>query len=561
MPITPFQQVQNMVPKALVNFLASLSVVGAVIGMGLFCLSLTPSLLPRIPTLQGALSGVSFVVGYGIGILMIGTLGFLKIPLIRGIWKTRLSLVLLISATAVSVLTLNRMSVWQNSIRTLMEMELVDSAYPFQVLGVAIFSATGLLLLVRGLRRLSLRVSEWVNKILPKRLSLGVGALLLAVVLGALVDGLVVQKTLSFLDRTFAELDLVFDDGVELPPEFSDTSMLIQWDDIGRNGKRFLTDGPNREDIEGLTGRSAMQPVRVYAGYNTGEDLEERASKAVFELIRSGGFERSVLIVATPTGTGWLDPAAIQPVAYLHQGDLSIVSMQYSYLPSWLTLMVDPTRSKDAARALFREVYSHWLTLPKEARPKLYLFGLSLGALGSENSTDLVELISNPIDGAVWVGPPFSSSTWGNLTRNREPGSPQWRPRYRDGSVIRFMTQDGFDQGGFAGWGRLRVTYLQHASDPMTFFSKGMAFSKPDWLGKDRGRDISPYFRWVPIVSFLQVGFDIPMATSVSPGYGHNFVASEYIDAWISTTQPKGWSTIDTEALKKKFENFVGSPI
>ncbi|MEP1933651.1 MAG: alpha/beta-hydrolase family protein, partial [Roseibium sp.] len=86
-------------------------------------------------------------------------------------------------------------------------------------------------------------------------------------------------------------------------------------------------------------------------------------------------------------------------------------------------------------------------------------------------------------------------------------------------------------------------------------------FSKPDWLGKDRGRDISPYFRWVPIVSFLQVGFDIPMATSVSQGYGHNFVASEYIDAWISTTQPEGWSMMDTEALKQKFENFVGSPI
>ncbi len=561
MPPSRTHQLLDMMPQTLSRFLTSLSVTGVVVGMAFFCFSLTPSLLPRIPTIQGALSGVSFVCGYGLGFLIVSILTFLEIPLIKGAWKVRLGFAALSVASVMSILTLNRMSVWQNSIRTLMEMELVDSAYPFQVLGVAIVSATVLLLVVRGLRRLSLRVSGWVNKFLPQRLSLGMGALFVALVVGALVDGLVVRNILSAMDEAFAEMDMVFDDGVDVPAEFSDAAMLIDWDDIGRNGKRFLTNGPDREDIEQLTGRPAQQPVRVYAGFNTGADFEERAALAVSDLVRAGGFERSVLIIATPTGTGWLDPAAIQPVAYLHQGDLSIVSMQYSYLPSWLTLLIDPDRPKAAARALFLAVYNHWTTLPEDTRPQIYLFGLSLGALGSENSTDLIELISDPIDGAVWVGPPFASSTWASVTKNREAGSPQWRPRYRDGSVIRFMTQDGFDPGGFAEWERIRVTYLQHPSDPMTFFSTGMAFRKPAWLGKDRGRDISPHFRWVPIVSFLQVGFDIPMATTVSQGYGHNFVASEYIDAWISVTRPKGWSETDTENLKKAFENFTVSPL
>jgi uncharacterized membrane protein len=56
------------------------------------------------------------------------------------------------------------------------------------------------------------------------------------------------------------------------------------------------------------TGRAAMDSVWVYAGFNTEETLKERVDIAVQELIRGGVFSRSVLIVATATGTGWLDP-------------------------------------------------------------------------------------------------------------------------------------------------------------------------------------------------------------------------------------------------------------
>jgi uncharacterized membrane protein len=545
----------------LLEFARTLSILGVIVGTALFCASLTPSLLPRVPEAQGVLAGVAFVVGYGIGNLLRSIWDFLEFSQIRGAWKARLSLVALICAGLVAVLTLSRMTVWQNSIRMLMEMEPVDSAYPVRVLGLAIVTVVSFLLLVRGLIWLAVRVSGRVNRLMPRRISIGLGTVFIAIVLGAMVDGLVVRNALVALDQTFAEVDRIIDDGVEPPIGFGAPPGRIRWDEIGRNGKRFLTDGPERAEIEAFTGRPAQHPVRVYAGFNTGETVEERAAKAVAELLRAGGFDRSVLIVATPTGTGWLDPAAIQPVAFLHGGDLAIVSMQYSYLPSWLTLMVDPTRSRLAARALFREVFDHWRTLPKEARPRLYLFGLSLGALGSESSTDLVELLAEPINGAVWAGPPFASRTWAAVTANREAGSPQWRPRYRDGALVRFMTQDGIDPKGFAEWGPIRIAYLQHASDPMSFFSTDLAFSKPDWLGANRGRDVSPYFRWFPVVTFLQVGFDIPMATAVSQGYGHNFVPADYIDAWIAVNQPKGWSEADTDKLKKRFANFIASPL
>jgi len=66
-----------------------------------------------------------------------------------------------------------------------------------------------------------------------------------------------------------------------------------------------------------------------------------------------------VLVVATPTGRGWLDPGAVDTLEYLHAGDTAIVTMQYSYLPSWITVLVDPQPARDSANTLFDEFYAH----------------------------------------------------------------------------------------------------------------------------------------------------------------------------------------------------------
>src|SRR6185312_8709303 len=139
-------------------------------------------------------------------------------------------------------------------------------------------------------------------------------------------------------------------------------------------------------------GRNSLEPIRVYVGLRSAETPEARAKLALQELKRVGAFDRSVLIVVTPTGTGWVDPAALDSVEYLHDGAVASVALQYSYLGSWLYLLSGADYGADAARALFKEVYGYWTTLPKERRPKLYLHGLSLGAMNSEQSTDLFEV-------------------------------------------------------------------------------------------------------------------------------------------------------------------------
>jgi len=280
----------------------------------------------------------------------------------------------------------------------------------------------------------------------------------------------------------------------------------------------------------------------------------DRAALALQEMIRTGAFERSVLVVATPTGTGWLDPSAVDTLEYLHAGDVATVAMQYSYLASWMSLFFEPDYGANSARALFAVVYDFWSKLPKNARPRLYQFGLSLGALSSERAAQLYEVLEDPHNGAVWAGPPFASTIWRTVTNNRVAGSPPWLPRFGDGSIVRFTAQrntlDAFENN----WGPLRVVYLQYASDPIVFFEPSMLLRAPAWMAAPRGPDVSPALRWYPVVTALQIGIDVLLATEVPRGFGHNYAASNYMDAWLSVTEPRGWTADSLARLRQMFQ-------
>jgi uncharacterized membrane protein len=283
--------------------------------------------------------------------------------------------------------------------------------------------------------------------------------------------------------------------------------------------------------------------------------VEARAKLALEELKRVGGFERPVLVVITPTGTGWVDPAALNSLEYLHDGNIASVALQYSYLGSWLYLLVGADYGADAARALFKEVYGYWTTLPRGGRPRLYLHGLSLGAKNSEMSMDLIEVLGDPFAGALWSGPPHSSRLWRSFTDRRNPGSPAWLPRFRDGSFVRFMNQDGEaagpDSAPNAAWGPIRIVYLQYASDPVTFFDYRSFYREPDWVLPPRGPDVSPQLRWYPVVTLLQLALDMLMATTAPIGHGHVYAPAHYIDAWMEVTDVRGWSPQEIMRLKQ----------
>ncbi|MBX3436599.1 MAG: alpha/beta-hydrolase family protein [Planctomycetaceae bacterium] len=544
------------VQSRLKAFCGSFSFIGLAVGTLFFALSLSPSLLPRNFVVQGVLSGFALAAGYGLGVLLVAFWKYLELPppgtqLDR--WSKRVTTV---SVAAVTVVFLWRATVWQNSIRSLMEMEPVPTAYPARVAGIALLTAIVWLVVARGISLFWSWIHRRMQRVMPRRVSYAVSTTLVVITLLLVGNNVFARLALNAADSVFLELDSHIDDNIAQPASpfvCGSSESLVAWDAIGRRGREFIAAGPTRESISEFWGRDANQPVRVYVGLAARETVKERAQLALDELIRVGGFDRSLLIIATPTGTGWLDPGGVDTVEYLHGGDTAIVSMQYSYLPSWITILVDPNRSQNSAHALFDAVYNYWTTLPKTTRPRLYLHGLSLGALGSAASADLFTVFEDPIQGGVWSGPPFPSVPWARATSYRNSGSPMWLPTFRDGSMLRFTGREcALDQWG-TRWGPMRFVYIQHASDPMTFFSPDLAYRKPDWLSDGRGPDVSPYLSWYPIVTFLQTAFDLPMATSVPFGYGHNFLPASYIDAWAEVSQPPDWSPEQTEQLKNYF--------
>lgn len=538
------------------NYWDSFSFVGLIFATLFFAASVTPSLLPRNYMVQGLLSGFSLAIGYGVGVALLYFYQFLELREPSGKTQRVLKWGVVGMVALVFVTFVWRMTYWQNSIRELMEMPALESAYPYRVAFIAILFGALLVAMGRTFVWCSQSISRMLQRFVPPRIAHAIGFTIAVALVLFLTNDVIAAKLLNSADSFFLNLDELTDEDVAEPTDpilTGSEPSLVSWESIGRQGKNFLTDGPTQAEISAFTGHEAKRPIRVYVGMRSRTSARERAELALDELKRVGGFERSILIVATPTGTGWLDPSAVDSIEYLHDGDTTIVSTQYSYLPSWITILVDPQRSIVSAEALFDVIYGYWRTLPKESRPKLYLHGLSLGSLGSEVSADLFTIFEDPIDGAVWSGPPFPSHNWNQIVQHRREGTPAWLPKFRDERMLRFTSQtNALDPD--APWGPIRSVYVQYASDPMVWFSPDLAWNRPDWLDENRGPDVSPDLRWYPIVTFLQVAFDLPVATNVPLGYGHNYSPSSYIDAWIAVTDPPEWNEQQTKRLKDLFK-------
>ncbi len=319
-------------------------------------------------------------------------------------------------------------------------MPLLERSYTPYVVLIAVTVAILLLALARLLLMCLSYADGLLKRFLPARVAYVLSVVLVVLLLFTISNKIVFRQALITADAAFLKLDGLVDEGIQQPVDAAASGSpesLIRWDSIGRRGKEFIVGGPTAERIGEFLGHTAKRPVRVYVGLRCGETVSDRAALALQELIRVGGFERSVLVVATPTGTGWLDPGAVDTLEYLHGGDTAIVGMQYSYLPSWITILVAPDSSQAAAHILFDKVYGYWRTLPGHSRPRLYLYGLSLGALGSETSricSLCLKTRSRAASGADRLSP----------ARNGDP-SPKTATRVLPPGCQRFATERWYD--------------------------------------------------------------------------------------------------------------------
>ena len=537
-------------------FLRRVSSFGLLIGALFFAASLTPSLIPRGFLLQGILGGVCLAAGYGIGTGLGALWRYMELPELTGrraLWAT---IVAAVAALALVVAALLEVPDWQNSTRSLMGMAPVGEAHVIEVAAIAAAVFVVLLLLWRLFALLARLADRAIGRIVPPKVARVIGITAALVLFALLVDGVLVRGFLDVADRSAAALDALIEPEVPAPadPEVTGGAhSLVSWPGLGRTGRQFMTTGPTAAEIAEFTGRPAMEPMRLYVGLNAAPDAEARAELALQEMIRRGAFDRKVLLVVVPTGTGWMDPQAMDTFEYLHGGDTAIVAIQYSYLSSWISVLAEPGIGVEAGRALFHQVYQHWTGLPKDARPQLYLQGLSLGSYSAEQSVRLHEILADPIQGALFSGPPYDSPVWNAATANRNPGSPFWLPTYGDGSVVRFTDQENHLDIPGAQWGPMRIVYLQYPSDPITFFRSDALWRKPPWLEGPRGPDVSPEIRWYPVVTLLQLGLDMAIGLLVPMGHGHYFAPEHYIDGWVAVTEPEGWTPAEIDRLKAFF--------
>lgn len=518
-------------------------------------LSLTPSLLPRGPLFQGVVTGAAAAAGYGLGVLIAALL----LQVLPGDHRWRqprwTNGVLGAAATVGSIGLLIWFARWQHELRALMSVpDLPAFSYPIMILiaGVVFVAVIALARVLRGTARWT---SGLMAHVLPAGVARLAGAVLVAAVVVAILNGVVANVAMAMLNDMFKTIN---DETTAhtAPPSMTERSggpgSLVTWDSLGRQGRLFVADGPTTAQLSAFSGRPARQPIRAYTGLASAESVRAEADLAVAELDRAGGFDRAVLGVATTTGTGWINENTAAAVEYLYNGNSALVSMQYSYLPSWISFVVDKERAQQAGHALFDAVYAKWQTLPEGHRPKLVVFGESLGSFGGEAAFSGVQDMAARTDGALFVGPTSSNSVWRDITARRDPGTPQWLPIYEHGYTVHFLARPGDLDRPPPPWPNPRVVYLQHPSDPITWWTPDLIFRKPDWLREPRGYDVLPSTRWIPIVTFLQVSADMAVSVDVPDGHGHTFRAA-LADAWAAILQPPGWTAADTARLRTIF--------
>ena len=525
---------------------------GTAVGMVFLWLSLTPSLLPRGPLFQGLVSGAAGAIGYALGVFAVWLVRFMlsrpsSPPASRTAWA-----VLVVAAAIGLVFSIYFFHVWQDQVRDLMGVpRLKWFNYPqAAIIGVVVlFAFVEIGQLIGRLIRFLVRQ---LNRVAPPRVSFVV---VVAVVLGlsiALLNGVVIKGTMSFLNKSFAAVNDEMDPNNPAPTtplRSGGPGSLVSWNTLGNQGRIFVAGGPKVEQLTKFNGAPAVEPIRAYAGKNSAPDIRATAELAASELERAGGLKRKVIAVATTTGTGWINEAEASALEYMFNGDSAIVSMQYSFLPSWLSFLVDKENARQAGQALFEAVDERVRALPEGQRPKVVVFGESLGSFGGEAPFLSPNNIIARTNGALFSGPTFNNTMWDDMTVNRDEGSPMWLPIFDDGANIRFAARPENLGRPEQPWGNPRIVYLQHASDPITWWNPDLLFAEPDWLREPRGYDVSPDMNWIPVVTFLQVSADMAVAIDVPDGHGHRYVR-DVVNAWAAVLQPPGWTADKTEKLR-----------
>ena len=320
---------------------------------------------------------------------------------------------------------------------------------------------------------------------------------------------------------------------------------LVPWATLGKEGRRHIlthvrpTPAPERPEgftdlpdlsIETVMGEPAVAaPVQVYVGLDSAPTVRERVDLALAEMERTGAFDRSLLVLVSPTGLGYVNYVALAAAQYLTRGDVASVTMQYSRRPSPLSLgRVGQAREQN--RLLWLRVLER-IRQMEGRRPRVVLFGESLGAHTSQDvflHWGTLGLQALGIDRALWIGTPYGSEWMHEVT------GPDRLDVDRDRvAVVNDLAQ--LHSVTARRGAPPPFVLLSHDNDGVTRFGPDLLTTAPAWLGPDRPavervdgaspRGIPRHLRWRPVTTFFQTLVDVKNAQvpGTYQAWGHDY--------------------------------------
>ncbi len=298
----------------------------------------------------------------------------------------------------------------------------------------------------------------------------------------------------------------------------------MPFDSLGKEGRRFVLMTLTPADITAVMGEPAIEPVRVVGGYESADDIAERARLTLQDMADCGAFDRGLICVGSPTGVGYFNYSVAEALEYLTRGDCAIVVPQYALVPSALAL----TRTDEAeelTRLVLEGIRDRLATMPPDSRPRVVLAGESLGANVAldvaelDDSSWLPALADLGVDAGLYLGVPFRTRLWN-----------AWRadpPKVDPASDLLLVSQP--DEIAPPEPGESRHLMVIHHDDPVNKYSYRMVVQPPWWMGPPTTRPplVPREVKFRPITSFVLATVDLFNGMQSKPGTfvrrGHDY--------------------------------------
>jgi uncharacterized membrane protein len=395
-------------------------------------------------------------------------------------------------------------------------------------LAMSLGVTAGLTGLAAGERLFAAAVGGAAQRVLPghERLYRPLGHLAALSILGGGLYGMM-RRVDHKIERGAEAIEAAFDDAPTSRLVSGGPGSGVAWDTLSRQGRRNIATVLSTEAIEQVMGEpAAAEPIRVFVGLESAATEAERVALAVAELERTGAFDRSLLMVISPTGTGYVNYVAVETAEYLTRGDMASVTMQYSLRPSPLSLD-RVAEGRRHYRMLIDAIHNTLAQRPPAKRPRVVLFGESLGAWTSQDAfahRGTQGLLDAGVDRAIWIGTPYMSKWKQEVLHGDRPDVDRWLVgRFNDFGQLQALDP--------AARGRLRFVMITHANDAVGHFGLDLLVRAPDWLGpaETRAATVPGAQQWRSPTTFVQTLVDMKNAANVIAGQfeakGHDYRA------------------------------------